>query len=243
MLSLVTGTLNRPGSFRRLLHSIQTNTSVPWQLIVSDASDVPYVEQADNIVVLPEKPRLGCTRAYNRAFRAAKGEWVIWLNDDAEVLPGYAEAAIRFMEAHPQIGLGALHYSEDGSPFHINSAWGVPYANFGILRRSLGDQVGWFDEDLIMYGNDNSLTFRVLLFGKGVSDIPNARVIHHSEKDQLRIENQKNRRHDNLILTKTYMPLRQHWLKTYRKHAVNTGTLPWSHGVNPERRQSSNGWM
>lgn len=235
ILSLVTGTLNRPASFQRLLRSIQDNTSVPWELVVSDASDVSYVPTDDNIVVLPERPRLGCTRAYNRAFRAAKGEWVIWLNDDAEVLPGYAETAIRFMETHPQIGLGALHYSEDGSPFHINSAWGVPYANFGILRRELGNQFGFFDESLIMYGCDNSITFRVLLAGYGVSDIPGTRIIHHSEKDHLRTENQQHRRHDNQVLTKAYMPLRQYWLKTYRKHAVNTGTQPWSHGVSPER--------
>ncbi len=197
-LSIVTGTMNRQESFLRLLNSIVEHTSVSWELVVSDASDEPYnLQLPENVKVLPERPRLGCVQGYNRAFRAATGEWVIWLNDDCEVLPDYAGAAIRFMEANRQIGLGAIHYSEDGGPFHINSAWGCIYANFGIFQRSLGSGLGYFDEDLQMYGCDNSLTLRVLLAGYGVAGIADSRVIHHSVKDDHRTMNQSSRRSDN----------------------------------------------
>lgn len=235
VLSLVTGTRNRPESFRRLVDSVERHTTVPWELVVSDASDEPYQDDfGPNVRIIPERPRLNCVKGYNIAFRAAIGEWSIWLNDDAEVMPGYDVAAIQFMEAHPQVGLGALHYSEGGGPFHVNSAWKSLYANFGIFRTRLGAEVGWFDEDLTMYGCDNSLTFRFLLYGLGVSDIPNAKVFHHSEKDQCRVENQQARSLDNRTLTEKYMPLQDRWRLTYWRLRVPTGTIPWAHGVNAE---------
>lgn len=233
MLSLVTGTVNRPDSFRNLVRSIAEHTTVPWELVVSDASDEPVTCELENVRILPERPRLGNVKGYNRAFRAALGEWVIYLNDDAEVMPGYDVAAIQFMEKQPKIGLGALHYSDRGGPYHVNSAWGCIYANFGILRRSLGDKVGWFDEDLTMYGNDNSLTLRVLLARYGVADIPNAKILHHSVQDKVRIENQKLRAQDSHRLSSKYMSDKHVWQYVFNQHRIDSGHEPWAHGVAP----------
>ncbi len=234
-LSIVTGTMNRQESFLRLVNSIVDRASVAWELIVSDASDEPYnLQLPGNVKMLPERPRLGCVKGYNRAFREATGEWIIWLNDDCEVMPNFDAAAIGFMEANRKIGLGALHYSEDSGPFHVNSAWGCIYANFGIIRKSLGTQVGFFDEDLEMYGCDNSLTLRVLLAGFGVAGIADSQVIHHSVKDSHRIENQRSRREDNEILTRKYMPHRAEWTAVYRENFIDDGTDPWIHGRRPE---------
>ena len=233
-LSLVTGTVNRPKPFANLVRSILEHTTVDWELVVSDASDIPLYSIDPRIRILPERPRLGCVKGYNRAFKAALGEWVIFLNDDAEVTAHYDTAAIQFMEEHPKIGLGALHYSENGGPFRVNQAWGCVYANFGILRRSLGDQVGWFDESLIMYGNDNSLTLKVLLADYGVAQVPESRILHHSEKDRVREDNQKYRSRDNTTLHNTYMPSRRYWLATYKKYFVHGQPEPWPHGLNPK---------
>jgi len=232
-LSIVTGHCNRPDSLARLIRSIEACAVVDWELVVSDASSVTFVSDNARVRIMPEKPRLGCTKGYNRAFRHARGEWVLWLNDDAEVLHGFDNTSIAFMEAYPQIGLGALHYSECGGPFHVNEAWGCLYANFGILRRSLGDDIGWMDPELEMYGCDNSLTLKVLLKDKGVADIPEARVIHHSVNDAVRAGNQKNRTKDNRTLTVKYMPLRRHWLANYKKHRIDSGNAAWAHGQKP----------
>lgn len=199
VLSIVLGTRNRPMDFRRLVDSIERHTPMEWEIVVSDASDTSIENQPvatsetwPKIHVIPERPPKGCTQGYNIAFRKARGDFVLWLNDDCEVMPGYAEAAIGFMESHPEIGLGALYYADAGTreTFHVNTCgFKMLYANFGILRRNLGQRVGWFDEDLTMYGNDNSLTYRVLMAGKGVAGIPEARIFHHSTRDQHRIEN------------------------------------------------------
>lgn len=193
VLSLITGTRNRPEEFRRLVRSIEQFTPMPWELVVSDASDEPFNPDyfTGNVVIIPEKPRRGCTIGYNTAFNYALGKWCLWLNDDCEVTAGYAEKAIEFMEAHPEIGLGALYYSDPNhSGWKVNKcSFGMDYANFGIIRRSFGDKVGWFDEDFTMYGNDNSLAYRVLIHGKGIAAIPNAFIVHHSKQDKEREEN------------------------------------------------------
>lgn len=235
LLSLITGTLGRPAGFHRLLDSIVKHTQVDWELIVGDAStertyteDVPF-----NVTVFHEKPRMGHSKGYNKAFRMAKGEFILWLNDDAEVCPAFDTEAIAFMQGHPKIGLGALHYSENGGPFHVNSAWHCIYANFGIFRKSVGEKVGYFDEDISMYGADNSIAIRMLMADYGVADIPKARILHHSVDDSIRRENQAGRRHDNKILTEKYMPHRKQWQATYQKHIALSGIEPWPHGVQP----------
>jgi GT2 family glycosyltransferase len=203
-LSIVTGTVDRPESLYRLIASVQALTTVSYELVIADASTEPIKTEWPNVRVLREWPRQGCVKGYNRAFREALGKWVIWLNDDVEVLPNYDRAAIRFMEENPKVGLGAIYYQEAKLPFHVNQHLGMIYANFGIISRQLGNDVGWFGDELQMYGCDNRLTFEVLLAGYGVVDIPESRVIHHSVPDEIRIENQKNRREDNIKFYQMY---------------------------------------
>lgn len=230
-LSLVTGKVERDEPFNRLFRSVIERTTVDYEFIIADASETPFQCKPKNVHVIHEKPRKGHVKGYNAAFRACRGDWVIWLNDDAEVCEGYDVAAIEFMESHPKIGLGALHYSENGSEFHWNSAWGCGYPNFGIFPRTLGEQVDFFDEELTMYGADNSIAIRILLAGYGIADIPNAKIIHHSEKDSIREENQKTRRRDNQTLTSKYMPRRREWTRTFNLHRHFCTADPWSHGV------------
>lgn len=220
-LSLITGLRNRPKPFAVLLDSIQRCTDIDWELIVGDASDVPITEQIeipDNVTVLPERPRLGHTKGYNRCFEAAKGEWVIWLNDDAEVLPGYASTAIHFMQTNPQFGLGCLSYADDMTreTFHINScSYGLMYANFGVIRRELGNNICWFDESIPMYGADNSLAYRVLLVGYGIGRVPGEHIIHHSKADAVRFENNNNRIFECLTLLDKYGPKLEQMREVY----------------------------
>lgn len=227
-LSIITGTLNRHEDFYRLLQSIIHGTTVPWQLIVSDASDVPVKCDPPNVTLIREYPPIGCSKAYNAAFRQATGTWCIWLNDDCEVIPGYAEAAISFMEAHSEIGLGALYYREGSRDFHVNSYFSMLYSNFGIIRRELGNQVGWFDaETCPMYGNDNSLAFRVLLAGKGIAGIPDARVIHYATQDRYRTErgDSEQRNRDAEALIAKYGPYMEQMRTTYARLGCESNSL------------------
>lgn len=219
VLSVVTSTRNRPERFRKLVRSIVEHTSVTYEIVVSDASDVPVSCDLADIRILPERPRLGFSKGMNVACRAAKGKWTLILNDDCEVLPGYAEAAVSFMEHHPQIGIGALPYSNKGGPFRTNSNSfdGMLYANFPILSTELGNRVGWHDEAIRMYGADNSLGFRVLLAGFGIAEIPGARILHHEHEDLHRQENLRGQMEDAERLRAKYEPLLAQMREVYER--------------------------
>jgi GT2 family glycosyltransferase len=210
-LTIVTGTVDRPDSIGRLIKSVVERTKCDYELLIADASEKPIQYSHPNVRVIHEWPRQGCVKGYNRAFREATGKWVIWLNDDAEVLENYDQASIEFMETNPRIGLGALYYKDPcvvdaagNLPFHVNLHVNILYANFGILSRELGNHIGWFPEEIKMYGCDNALAFEVLLAGYGIADIPGARVIHHAVQDSTRAENQKERMKDNLAFYQKY---------------------------------------
>lgn len=241
VLSIVTGTRNRHEDLCRLVFSVVHNTAVPYELIIADASDGALFDSrpmwfSDSIIVVPERPRKGFSAGYNAAIGHASGEFIIWLNDDAEVLPGYDTAASAFMEANPQIGLGALYYQERGGVFHVNAYFGdMTYANFGIMRRDFFNEIGGFDEDLPMYGSDNAIAFKVLLAGKGIAGIPDARIIHHATDDVHRRENDDygQRCRDAEILADKYGPHMEEMKATYARLGCE---------VNPTHDQTP-GWL
>lgn len=219
MLSIVTGTVDRQDSLQRFVDSVRTHTVVDYELLIIDASSqplqIPLPRQAR---VIPERPRKTYVAGYNAAFAECRGEFVAWMNDDAEVTPGWDSAAIDFMCAHPEVGLGCLPFKDpDWSEFKVCELWGLPYANFGIIRRTIGESIGWFDSDLVMYGSDNAISFKVLLAGHGMAPIKNSRIIHHRLKDVVRQRNQSSRPQDNKTITQRYAPQLRRMSSTFWK--------------------------
>lgn len=196
-LSVITGHWNRPKEIARLTRWVAERTPpVDYEFLISDCSEVPFDPGDDpRVRVIRDWPKTTCANGYEMAVCEAKGKWILWLNDDAEPMPHYAENAVEFMLAHPDVGLGALYWCHSCPPFRIDE-WpaGVPYANFGIFRRELA--MRWehpFDADLVpMYGMDNALSLKVWLAGLGVVGIPDAKVINHRVHDAQRQHNEAN---------------------------------------------------
>lgn len=222
-LSIVLGHLDRPEAFHKLYDSVAAYTHLDWEMVVSDASverPLDRTKYPENIVIIKEQPRLGHSRGYNQAFYKSTGKWAIWLNDDCEVTPNWAIEAIGFMERNPWVGMGALYYCNHAEPYYINSYWQMPYANFGILDREFGNQIGWFDEDVEMYGADNSISFKVYLSGKAVRGIPYSRIIHKPFIDKHRVNNEAKQPRDSRILSNKYSHLTDVMLKVNRRLPV-----------------------
>lgn len=236
-LSIITGARNRPEGLQRLADSIFQHTTVDYELIIADASDIPlavWKPEVAEVRIISEYPRLGYSKGYNGAIATAKGKWILWLNDDTEVVPGYDVAAIRFMQSHPDIGLGALYYREGSRDFHVNSYFEMCYANFGIMDREFFNQIGGFPEQLPMYGSDNAIAFEVLLAGKGIAGIPDAKIIHHATDDESRRENNdyQQRCRDAELLATKYGPHMDEMKATYARlgceaSGLNDQTPAW----------------
>lgn len=194
-ISVVVGTRNRPLIYQRFIQSVLSSASVPTQVVVGDATQEHcYAESIRgnlvDVCVLRENPPLGMLRGYNRCFKHCRGEYVAWFNEDCELLDGWDVAALSFMRRHDEVGLGAIYFRdrlEDGSytKFQVYSyPFSIPHANFGFLKRSLGDELGWFDERLGWgYGSDSALSLQVIDHGLAVARIPHCKCIHHRAWD------------------------------------------------------------
>lgn len=218
MLSIVTGTVDRQPCLQRFVDSVRVHTLADYELLIVDAGHVPLsASLPPQARVISERPRRNYVAGYNGAFSECRGEFVVWMNDDAEVTPGWDIVAVDFMAAHPEIGLGCLPFSDPGGAFQVCELWNLPYANFGIIRRDIGDSIGWFDRDLVMYGSDNAITFKVLLAGHGVAPIKNSRIVHHRFRDAVRLGNQRSRVQDGKTITQRYLPQLKRMSKTFWK--------------------------
>ncbi len=149
---------------------------------------------------------LGLTGAINRGIARASGEVIVPLNNDTEAAPGWAEALVDALQAHPEAGIVAskmllfdrrdtLHsagdgFGLDGIPLN-RGVWQKDEGQFDrdtyifggcggavAYRREMLAEIGLFDEDLFMYLEDVDLNWRAQLAGYRAVFAPQAVVYH-----------------------------------------------------------------
>ena len=119
----------------------------------------------------------------------------MWLNDDARLLPGSVEAAVEMIERPDlaDVGMVAFYHDwdrrrnvldaveHDGRRYAIYAVRGYPYANFGLLRRSLLERVDYADERYYFFAFDPDLSLKIQIEA-GLKVIGCRRaLIHHDE--------------------------------------------------------------
>ncbi len=132
-------------------------------LVVDDASDDVYTRQAlarvarDGTRVAHGDGR-GASAARNLGARSTSADYLVWLDADDVLEPGYFEAAAARLDADPQLefvscamrAFGAASYVWTPSPPAFVDAvatGGVPHAST-MMRRALWQRTGGFDESL-----------------------------------------------------------------------------------------------
>jgi GT2 family glycosyltransferase len=177
LVSVVVVVYNRADLTFQCLRSLAVNADVAFELIVVDnaSSDetVALLDRMDPITVIRNDTNLHFLRGCNQAARVARGEYLLFLNNDACLLPGSLAAAVRTMSSSPDIGtVGAKLVLLDGTLQEAGSiVWGdgsclgygrgdsplaapymfqrdVSYASgaFLLTRRDLFADEGGFDE-------------------------------------------------------------------------------------------------
>jgi GT2 family glycosyltransferase len=179
VVSLVIATHARCERLQRCIAAVRANVRLPREIIVvgggaGDGTEEWAAGQAD-IRFIGETRREGATRAYNKGFRAARGRYVMWLNDDSHPLPGAVESAVAMIERPDlgDVGMIAFYHDErrewnrldsvmhDGREYAIYNVRGLPYANFGLLRRELLERLGYLDERYYFCAWDPDLALKV----------------------------------------------------------------------------------
>ncbi|MFV0411626.1 MAG: glycosyltransferase [Paracoccus sp. (in: a-proteobacteria)] len=112
-------------------------------LVVDNGSAPAELEQlreatADHRIRLIENgTNLGFARGNNVGIEAARGEYVLLLNNDTYVAPGALTAMIRHLEHHPGIGIIGPMTNNIGNEARVD----VSYADMGDMKRVARDLV------------------------------------------------------------------------------------------------------
>lgn len=204
-LSIVIATHRRFARLKRCIERTRAGLAgaPAHEFVVIAAADdegtVPWLAGQRDVRLEVEARRAGACRAYNAGFRLARGTFVCWLNDDAYALPGSIEAALAFIRdpRNADVGLVAFYHNHnqpwnelhglerDGVRYGMLHVRGVPYANFGLLRRELLERVGYLDEGYYFCGWDPDLSLKVQReAGLLVLGCPEALVFHEELCDE-----------------------------------------------------------
>lgn len=195
----------------RSIYRLSTYNNV--EIIVVDGYDIPRhllekLEQWKISLVRCDRP-FNFSERMNLGVRAAKGDFILMLNDDTEVItPSWIETMLEFAQQKEIGAVGAkLFYPNGllqhagvvilaGSPTHaFHQAAGehegyycsnIVNRNYlGVtgaclmIRREVFEEVGGFDEDFPLNFNDVDLCLRLCLLGYRSVFTPFAQLIHY----------------------------------------------------------------
>ena len=177
-------------------------------IVVDNASTDPSVDSIRRefpaVCLIANRQNRGFGAANNQALRICRGHHVIFLNPDTVVRKDALRKAVSFMETHPQTGLAgarilnpdgtlqeSLSYRYPGEKFSHGETADFPgniacvLGAFMIARKSLLDELGGFDEDFFLYGEDQDLAWRIREKGLSIGYIEEAEVFHWGGQSEL----------------------------------------------------------
>jgi GT2 family glycosyltransferase len=194
---------------RRCLTALRAEEGQFEILVVDNASadgSADTAEGFDGVRLLRLERNRGFAGGNNAAAREAAGtEYLVFLNNDTEVQPGFVSAFERALDRHPDAGLATAHIVSLGDPAVVDSAgdgylraggafkrWhgerrppgAAPEEVFGAcgaafaIRKSLFERLDGFDEDFFMVYEDVDLSYRARLAGWRCLYVPAAVVLH-----------------------------------------------------------------
>lgn len=183
LVSVIIPTYNRAGTILRAVESVLSQDYAPLELIVvddgsEDESPALLKSLADSgRVTLLTQSNQGVSAARNAGLRQAGGSLLAFLDSDDEWLPGKAQAQVDFFTRHPaevlvqtqerwirkgrRVNPGRRHRKKAGDIFLESLELCLISPSAVMLRRSLLDEVGLFDENLLA-AEDYDLWLRIL---------------------------------------------------------------------------------
>lgn len=174
-------------------------------VVLDNASEDGSVEaiRAAGVHVIAQDVRRGFGANQNAIIAATTAPYVLVLNNDTLVQPGALDSLARYLDEHPAVAAaGPRVLGPDGEPqlsaWTFPTVWNAALHVVGgslpagsapiaagylsgcalMLRRSVFDAVGGFDEDFFMYAEEKDLCRRIHDAGHALHLVPEATVVH-----------------------------------------------------------------
>lgn len=185
---------------------------VPFEVIVVDdasSDDTPSrlsQWEGSRLRLIRNEKNQGFAKTCNRGAVAARGQYLVFLNNDTTVTPGWIDKLVSFVETDSAIGMAGpkLLYPdntiqhcgsvvvEGGIVDHLYRFLPASFAAANrkryfraltgacvIIQKDFFHQLGMFDELFRSGGEDTDLSFKVLETGKKVAYCPSSVVYHY----------------------------------------------------------------
>ncbi len=214
LVSIVMPVFNNVAFTRKCVQALKKNTSNQYYEIIvidnasTDATSV-FLKSCDlqNLTVISNTENVGFTKACNQGARMARGEFVLFLNNDTEPQPGWLKALLDLMRSDDRIGIAGcrLLYPDgrlqEAGGIIFNDGSGTNYGRFDdpsgprysyvrevdyvsgaalLVRHDLLRKLDYFDEQYSPgYYEDTDLCFGARSLGYKVMYSPFSIVVHH----------------------------------------------------------------
>ncbi len=167
-VSVVIPTFNRCRLLRRAVASVLAQTQPTDEIIVVDDGSTDgtreMVAEQFPAAIYRFQPNAGVSAARNRGIRVAAGQWIAFLDSDDEWRPAKLERQLAALERHPdyllchcdeiwyragrRVNPGRRHKKAGGWIFDRCLPLCAISPSAALVRRSVFDEVGLFDESL-----------------------------------------------------------------------------------------------
>jgi GT2 family glycosyltransferase len=180
---------NRRDALRDTLHRMLEELDYPADrlepIVVDNASTDGTVEmlaaEFPQARVMRSERNLGAP-AWNRAFAAATGDWVLILDDDCHLEPPDLARAVAAAEANDadlvsfrvRSGVEPGYRFDEAYATGLLSYWGCA----ALLSRRAVEVVGGYDPNIFIWGNELELTMRLLDAGLRHLLLPDVVAVH-----------------------------------------------------------------
>lgn len=211
-VSIIIPAFNQWDHTYRCLASVRRTTEdLACEVILADDGSTDETVRAAEFIrgvrILRDGVNRGFLRNCNRAAASARGEYLYFLNNDAELKPGAAQSLVALLDSDETIGVAGskLVYPNGrlqeagGILWNDASGWNygrgqdpaLPSFNYVkdvdyvsgaslMIRRKLWEEIGGFDDRFApAYCEDSDLAFEVRKRGRRVVYQPRSVVIHH----------------------------------------------------------------
>lgn len=160
------------------------NSSTDDTILVLEQQKEMYADRFGLFEILRQPENGGFGKGSNAAARAGKGDFIFFYNIDTEIFPDAflkLEAAIR--KASSQTAAFELRqfpyeHPKYYDPVTLETSW-ISGACF-VLKRSVFEETGGFDESIFMYGEDVDLSWHIRALGYRLQYVPAAITWHYA---------------------------------------------------------------
>lgn len=204
-VSAVIPTRGRIDRLEKALDSVRKQVGLaPVELIVvDDAANPPLPDLGGDVTVVPFKSPVGACMARNAGVRAAKGDLLLFMDDDAELeTTDVLSRSVAWFEARPKLAaVGYRQLTTDGRVHwlqpcgsEVPAVSGMFYSFGCIIRRAAFEHVGGFNELFGYYHEEDELSLKFFAAGYEIIFDPELLVRHHEDlmhRDLTRIYRQK----------------------------------------------------